>query len=193
VATLDRQDGIDKPSGMDTSVILGVLHGHTDDGFLSYSDPRVLQTASRMEERFKGLYPINGNSSLDLGPAIGRYPEDIYGGAHFDGGNPWILLTAAFGQFYYRVGQETLTRTGNLEKVNSYLRHGDAYLNRVRYHASNEGKLDEQMDRYTGMLTSARDLTWSYAETLEALRAHDHLRAKVRAATAQNCPELLLN
>lgn len=39
---------------------------------------------------------------------------------------------------------------------------GDAYLRRVRLHAAQDGSLSEQFNRETGLMMSARDLTWSY-------------------------------
>ena len=46
----------------------------------------------------------------------------------------------------------------------------DGVLLRLRAHTEAEGfHLDEQIDRNTGMQCSAEDLTWSYAETLNAM------------------------
>jgi glucoamylase len=46
---------------------------------------------------------------------------------------------------------------------------GDAQLARTRYHANPDGSLSEQMNRGTGFMQSANDLTWSYASFLTAL------------------------
>jgi glucoamylase len=48
---------------------------------------------------------------------------------------------------------------------------GDEYLRRVRHHANPDGSLSEQMERYTGTMHGARDLTWSYASFLTAFWA----------------------
>jgi glucoamylase len=45
---------------------------------------------------------------------------------------------------------------------------GDAYLRRVQFHTDAQGALSEQMNRYTGYMQSARDLTWSYGSFLTA-------------------------
>ena len=161
VATLNRVSGIDdKVSNLDSSIILGILHGHTSDGFLSFSDPRVLSTAQKLSDTFKSLYPVNQENS---GVAIGRYPEDVYNGTTNDGGNPWVLLTAAMARFYYRTAAET----GN----DFYATIGDEFLERVQYHAPADGVFSEQIDRNDGFMTSARDLTWSHSEVLEAFAA----------------------
>ena len=44
----------------------------------------------------------------------------------------------------------------------------DAIFARVRHHAGRDGSLDEQLDRQTGYMLSARDLTWSYASYITA-------------------------
>lgn len=53
--------------------------------------------------------------------------------------------------------------------------HADRLMMRVRLHANPDGSLSEQMDRNTGYMSSARDLTWSYASFItaeEASRLH---------------------
>ena len=46
---------------------------------------------------------------------------------------------------------------------------GDRYLRRVRFHAADDGSLSEQFNATTGFMTSAVDLTWSYAALLTAI------------------------
>ena len=51
---------------------------------------------------------------------------------------------------------------------------GDSVLQRVRYHTEGDGfHLFEQMNRGTGYQMSAEDLTWSYAEVLNAMHSRD--------------------
>ena len=50
---------------------------------------------------------------------------------------------------------------------------GDAVMTRMHNHIKADGgKVDEQIDKYTGKQASAENLTWSYANILHAL----HLR-----------------
>ena len=61
---------------------------------------------------------------------------------------------------------------------------GDLYLARVKYHPNPDGSLSEQMDRDTGFMTSARDLTWNYAAFLTAIRSREealHLFAETHS------------
>lgn len=48
---------------------------------------------------------------------------------------------------------------------------GDAYLARVRKHANPDGSLSEQMNRDTGYMQGAPNLTWSHASFLTAILA----------------------
>jgi glucoamylase len=48
---------------------------------------------------------------------------------------------------------------------------GDDMMRRVHYHADSSGSLSEQIDRNTGFMESAANLTWSYAGFLSAFKA----------------------
>jgi glucoamylase len=119
VATLDPNRS-NKPSQLDTAVILGVLHGETPSRpFFSPTDERVLATATKIHDAFAAMYGINqpANSTDGDGQAmeaaIGRYPEDVYSGAAYNEGNPWFLATAAFAELAYRV-RDLLTAAGSV-------------------------------------------------------------------------------
>lgn len=86
-----------KPTQLDVSVLLAALFVEQPSGLLSLTDDHIIKTAEALESMFGALYPINAAHS-DLGTAIGRYKEDVY-----YGGNPWILTTAAFAEWNYRM------------------------------------------------------------------------------------------
>jgi glucoamylase len=113
LTTFERLEGIDyKTSGLDVSVLLGSLHADSaSDRFLSPADPRIQATAQRLREAFARQYGINGKTTdfegNKLGPAMGRYPEDLYNGYDSTGpGNPWFLTTHALAEIYYRSARE---------------------------------------------------------------------------------------
>ncbi len=54
----------------------------------------------------------------------------------------------------------------------------DSFVLRVKTHANSDGSLSEQMDRYSGFMTSAADLTWNYASILTAADARRKFLAK---------------
>jgi glucoamylase len=163
IPTLNWQGGIDyKTSGLDGQVILGILHSQ---GF-AFSDPSVQSTLQVITARFQAQYDINRAPGIP-GVGIGRYPEDVYDGGQFKGGNPWILITAAFANAHYKAAQELAT-AGRRKEALDQVTLGDAFLKRIQYHANPDGSLSEQFDRVTGFMTSARDLTWSHAELIQA-------------------------
>lgn len=161
--TLGQTEGADyKTSGIDTAVILGVLHGYANDGFFAPEDPRVIATLRRQRAVFATLYPINHDAG-DLGDAIGRYPEDRYSGSDFLGGNPWVLTTLAFSELLFRAAPFLA-----LPERTVALRDAHAFVMRVAKHANPDGSLSEQINRQNGFMMSARDLTWNYAAVLNA-------------------------
>lgn len=200
VSTLNRDGGIDyKESGIDSSVILGVLHGKRHDAFMTYADDRVMATAHQIEEVFQNHYLINQKGHR--GTATGRYPEDRYNG-YFSGGtggNPWFINTNAMAQYFYELSKEleegrsfritnsnrSLIRSlwhqptlpdhfkghelRDLAKVAK--KRGDDYLSCTQFHMAEDGSLSEQMNRDTGYMQGAHDLTWSYASLLTSLFA----------------------
>lgn len=91
-----------KGGGINTSIILGVLHGdigRADDRFAVTSD-KIMSTVYYLRNAFSGLYRINIDHTGEP-PMLGRYPSDVYDGDQNDYGNPWILTTNALAQYYY--------------------------------------------------------------------------------------------
>ncbi len=176
IATLPREPNADpsvqywglesKTSNIDIAVILGLLHGRTNDRYLQFSDRNVTLTIDTIESTFKNLYAINSRADLP-GVAIGRYPEDMFGGADRSGGNPWVLATLAMAEASYRAA--ALQPTAQLKAA--WMDRGDSYIARVKRHAHENGSLNEQYHRDNGYMKSVEDLTWSYAALLTAARA----------------------
>jgi glucoamylase len=143
-------------------------------------------------------YPINAaDAQLQLGPLIGRYPGDTYDGDFSDDpqgplptDHPWALCTAAFAELYFRLAtavrqggvpldalsaaffdQVGITAVTNPDAAATALREaGDRMLRAIVYH-SDHFELSEQFDGRTGYEKSVRNLTWSYAAFLSAVRA----------------------
>ncbi len=104
IANLDVMAGhAVKTSGLDTSVILGVLQGEVGDPFFAPTSDQVVSTAFSLQRAFYNLYSVNRLNDYP-GIGIGRYPEDRYDGYQTNGsGNPWFLTTLAFAQYYFRL------------------------------------------------------------------------------------------
>ncbi len=208
LATLDSDAGPDhqKPTELDTSVILAALAVEQSTGPLSITDGRILATAEKLEQTFSVLYGVNRDTSV--GTAIGRYSEDYY-----FGGNPWVLTTAAFAELHYKLAARLQTartfvldreqarffsrlkdgvsiRAGvdladaNNESLREFIiaslkEKADGFMKRIRLHVNEDGSFSEQYHRDTGFMISAYDLTWSYASFLRASsakREFDQLR-----------------
>ena len=188
---LDVQTQEWKPSGIDSAVILGILHRRPTPGDLSWSvlDPRVQATFRVIERTFADLYPINRRSPE--APAIGRYPEDRYDGVQTGSqGHAWVLATAGFAEFLYRsaIAERALATSALTEKARirhretarSLVARAESYLARLQKHADPDGNWSEQLHRSTGMQRGARDLSWSHAAFLSAMDARVEAQASLQ-------------
>lgn len=181
----------------DSAVIVGLNSGYNEDtdanSFLSPTSYEVASTVASYNILFCTEYTINTKDTTSKLPGVlyGRYGGDSYAG-----GNPWVLSTAALAQLFYRGGihilqngvpdskaiskwaealnvpDELPTKKSDLAKV--FAAAGDSVLLRLREHVETDKfHLDEQIDRNTGEQMSAEDLTWSYAEVLNAMHQRD--------------------
>nr|WP_299503928.1 glycoside hydrolase family 15 protein [uncultured Rhizobium sp.] len=183
-------------------------------GNLPLSDTRILATAGLMRAAWAdpasdAVFPINvADAARNLGPLMGRYPGDTYDGdvAHpVRGGHPWPLCTANFAELYYKLAldvetsqsvplddlstpffaQVGITSASAVADAVSALRSaGDAMMRAVVSH-SDHYELSEQYDGTDGFEKSVRDLTWSYAAFLSALRARAARPPRAEKTTAK--------
>lgn len=200
-----------KTSGLDVASLLGVLHSEIPKSSYSILDPRIQSTMVQLKSSFQKIYPIN-HVGLPA-TAIGRYPEDIYDGVGFDGGNPWFLAIHAYAEYYYRLAHRfvldkrvnlsqldkdflkdlsflkvNLPRKGELRPeskefmalIKALVKEGDSYLKRSEIHSNSQtGSMAEQINRNTGYMRGARDLTWSYASLLTAWQERKKLMQRL--------------
>ena len=182
----------------DGAVIVGFNDGYVNDGLFAPTSVEVASTVGAFNLAFCNEYAVNSDDTAAGLPGVlyGRYPGDTYAG-----GNPWVLTTAALANLFYRGAIEILS-SGDLpseeaqaawvdafalstsfpssskEAADLFLRAGDGVLLRLRSHVEDDGfHLDEQIDRATGKQTSAGNLTWSYAEVLNAMKSRDLVSA----------------
>ncbi len=209
--TVLRVDGVDyKNSELDTVVILASLYLRPLDlkkrgyNFYEVLDPRISNTIQTMLLAFSESYAINQAVDFDrIFPLIGRYPEDKYNGIPEDQtagrkGNPWILTTAGFAEYYYRVAFFLSSRIKDIEAYRAgqiplpswttaqeiqnldvaalkstkadMISIGDAFLERIKTHGGRDGSLSEQINRDSGQMQGAENLTWSHVSVLRAFR-----------------------
>jgi glucoamylase len=174
-----------------------------DAASFSVTDKRVLATAQALKAQFKSQYAINqrpGEPGVAIGRypedsyfggnpwvlltvafaqldymagsefvrqrAIPIAPEDL---AFFQD-----LLPDAADKSALRPGLTLKPSDAMYDKVLDGLKtSGDSFMAEVRAHANPDGSLSEQIDKNTGYMTSANDLTWNYASVLSALQARD--------------------
>jgi len=169
-------------------------------GAIPCTDTKLLATAALLREQWLDpasptMYPINdADRKISVGPLLGRYPGDVYDGdvSHpVMGGHPWALCTANFAELHYMLakaiatsgkmpfdqysakffGQLGIAAETKIADATAALHNaGDAMLRAIIYH-SDHYELSEQFDGRTGYEKSVRNLTWSYAAFLSALRA----------------------
>jgi glucoamylase len=183
---------------LDVSVLLGVLHAGRAGVRHGVLDPRLQATVSTLEELFETRYAINRERPTDRGPALGRY-----GGDRYYGGGAWYLATLGAAEFYFSLAQ-ALASGASLASTpeNSHFRQrlgaaagaldtpelarlalarGDAIMRTVRAFTPESGELSEQFDQTTGIQTSARHLSWSYAAFITAAAQRSKARRAIEA------------
>jgi len=193
----------------DSAVIVGFNDAFdaADDMFAPTS-VEVAKTVDSYNTMFCSEYSINtADTSAGLpGVLYGRYAGDTYAG-----GNPWVLSTAALASLLYRGAAEVLQKGApsaealgfwasafnapsrlDMDKLSDsalaqvFAAQADGVLLRLRAHVEPSGfHLNEQIDRNTGEEISAEDLTWSYAEVLNAMHYRDIYMDSVSAAKKQ--------
>jgi glucoamylase len=180
-----------------SDIVLAALYGAlsvTDPVLLNTASAIFAQYADPQSG-----YPINHDDvQRGIGPLLGRYPGDYYDGTHVlssdygaTRGHPWAVCTSSYAELYYRVASVILggnqvpddpraadflaqAGTGNQDTPASaaaaLCRAGDRMLQAIVYHSDNL-ELSEQFNAVTGYENSVRNLSWSYASFLSALRA----------------------
>lgn len=170
----------------DGAVILALIHGGYDG--VEPTSTAVANTVRELSDQFCEQYPINTKDTEKGIPGIlyGRYGKDNYGG-----GNPWVLITAALATLFYQCAQD-VSKTAEPLSANAlaawqgalwpaftgtpeeFVAAGDAVMARLYSHVSYGGfHLWEQIRKDNGHQYNAKDLTWSYAETLTALKERE--------------------
>jgi glucoamylase len=170
-------------------------------GAVPCTDTKLLATAAQIRDQWENPnspdhYPINisDKNSQGIGPLLGRYPGDVYDGDVNEpsaGDHPWALCTGNFAELYYTLANQIQsTQTVPLDQfsttffsqigvtaatpvadvITKLQDAGDGMLAALIYH-SDHLELSEQFDGVTGYEKSVRNLTWSYAAFLSAVRA----------------------
>jgi glucoamylase len=176
--------------------VLQVIVGFNDgfdasDNLFAPTSLEVASTVASYNTLFCSEYAIN---TADTGNGVPGVLYGRYGGDTYAGGNPWILSTAALASVFYRgaiqiasmgaapssdalqmwsiaMNATSLPSNNPQQLAAVFAAQGDGVLLRLRTHVVQAGfHLNEQLDRNTGAPLGANDLTWSYAEVLNAMQ-----------------------
>lgn len=167
-------------------------------GAAEVTDTKVLATAAQLlthwaDPASPDAYPVNlADAALGRGPMLGRYPGDQYdGGSNSPGNHPWPVCTANVAELQFALATaieasgsvplddlsapffarlDVTAETSAPDAAAALRRSGEAMLRAVVHH-SDHLELSEQFDGVSGYERSVRDLTWSYAAFLSAVRA----------------------
>jgi len=166
----------------DTAVIEAFNVGDMGDDVFGPLSKEVIATLVGLSHTFCRAYDINQAAANQSIPGVlyGRYDGDNY-----DGGNPWTLLTASVATLLYRQAfalskgvkieehsaASLKTLLGQDLTAANLLAAGDSILLRMKTFLTNGMHMNEQINRDTGAMTSAKDLTWSYANALKSAKA----------------------
>jgi glucoamylase len=168
-------------------------------GAVAVTDTRLLATAGLLRSQWDDPasqyhYAVNAaDQTRGIGPLLGRYPGDKYDGNNDQpvDDHPWAISTCNFAQLYYQLAS-TITSAGTIPldansadffnqigvtsatsptaAATNLQSAGDEMLQAVVFHSDNL-ELSEQFDAWTGYEKSVRNLSWSYAAFLSAVRA----------------------
>lgn len=101
---------LNKRSGLDIAIIISSVITHFEQNIFSneipfdVNDSGILNTLYYLIQKMSILYPINhSNAKLNMGVALGRYPEDVYDGDGTSEGNPWFLATSYSSEILYKL------------------------------------------------------------------------------------------
>ncbi len=173
--------------------------------FFAPDDPRVLATAEALKSKFRTEYPINAaGPGVAIGrypedQYFGGNPWPLLTAAYAQleymaaldflqqGSIPIEGKDLAFFRDLPLSSADKAALSAGqtvaagdplfLRLITALSDDGDQELACIRAHAYPDGSLSEQMDRNSGYMTSANDLTWNYAAMLTALQARDALAA----------------
>eukprot|EP00933_Yihiella_yeosuensis_P082624 TRINITY_DN9656_c0_g8_i1.p1 TRINITY_DN9656_c0_g8~~TRINITY_DN9656_c0_g8_i1.p1 ORF type:complete len:521 (+),score=133.04 TRINITY_DN9656_c0_g8_i1:65-1627(+) len=183
----------------DSAAIEAFVVGDLNDGLFAPLSKEVLGTVITLNDLFCNAFQINQQDTAAGIPGIlyGRYENDSY-----DGGNPWVLLSASLGHLLYNSAAAALT-AGPIDSATyallqkaygieaglsgkalseALLGAGDGVLLRIKHHVQETDlHMQEQIGRYDGKQSSAKDLTWNYANMMKAFKARKQVAAAIES------------
>lgn len=130
----------------------------TYDGYVtdSLGNPWVLTTAAAAEYLYRTTVELSQKSSLKINSLNRKFFTDFKPVGRLKIGQTISRKDPAFQRLLQNLVQE-----------------GDRYLERILFHRNSDGSLSEQINRNSGYMQGAPNLTWSHASFLTAKIARD--------------------
>ena len=143
--------------------IPGVLYGRYQGDSYAGGNPWVLLSADLAKLFYRG------SASITQARTTGT---QVVKDADY---SAWIKAMNLPADFF---NTEFLSANKDLNLASAMMNAGDSVMQRIHHHVQPEGcHLAEQIDRSTGVQKSAKDLTWSYATVLSALKTREQAAA----------------
>ncbi len=191
----NQKDKVKDSIDLNSDIIMASIYGSID-----VMDSQMMSSACKVLEEIS-KYKINEyDQRRGIGPLIGRYPNDVYDGNNADNeedkGIPWVPCTSVLAEYFYRVAYKIKKQRSfeinddnrgfyNLAEINDnkdftnaidkLIKKGDKMLQAIIYH-SDHLELSEQIDPILGYEQNVKNLTWSYASFLSAVRARKRVK-----------------
>lgn len=181
-------DSVEIPFPVNDSSVFSTLIALVND--MKYRYPlnhKYLKTVSGValgrypEDIYDGLGTSEGNpwfiATATAGELVYKIVYQIYsisGNYHFTNDQVSLINELSriedltqndHGVFVVEFGTESFNLI-----TDSLLKYADSFIDIIRGHIDDEGRMSEQFDKYSGFMTGAEDLTWSYGSLWSALR-----------------------
>lgn len=138
------------------------------DGYgTSEGNPWFISTASASELIYKFIYNLEHNH-MDI--VINSQNKDFFKQfVDFDNIPSNDLTTVPANDYTDSIVIRYGTQTFRTLSIN-LVTYSDSFLEVIKDHVDNQGRMSEQFNKYHGFMQGARDLTWSYSAVWNAFR-----------------------
>ncbi|CAK9437954.1 uncharacterized protein LODBEIA_P23320 [Lodderomyces beijingensis] len=162
IEDMDQRYPVNHNAALDTGVALGRYPEDVYNGNgKTLGNPWFLATAAASEFIYRFLYTlITHQSPLEISPVNHLFFQPITG-ISMAQGDDGVMYEYGAADFW--------------DMVNKIFKYADGFLRVVKLHEGGGGHMSEQMNRYSGYMEGARDLTWSYGALWNAVRWRNKL------------------
>lgn len=175
LATFQKlQESFSRSYAINANSKLGTAFGRypndTYDGYKTNSEgnPWVLATAAAAEYLYRAAHEFSEKNSIQINSTNFTFFQSL-------ARSQKIVLN------------QTILKDSSLFKfiLSELYGQADQYLERIIFHKNSDGSLSEQINRDSGYMQGAPNLTWSHASFLTAVMARDRTHARLKTKKVQ--------